>query len=70
MFWAFLESFVGSRIISFMLGPTVVVLGYLFYEQIARLKENAVSIITSVFVGCVTGIVSVITSAILVRIML
>ena len=50
----------GSRIISFMLGPTVVVLGYLLYGQIARLKENAVSIITSVFVGCVTGIVSVI----------
>ena len=40
----------GSRIISFMLGPTVVVLGYLLYEQIAQLKENAVSIITSVFV--------------------
>ncbi len=50
----------GSRIISFMLGPTVVALGYLLYEQIARLKENAVSIITSVFVGCVTGIISVI----------
>ena len=46
----------GSRIISFMLGPTVVVLGYLLYEQMAQLKENAVSIITSVFVGCVTGI--------------
>ena len=45
----------GSRIISFMLGPTVVVLGYLLYEQIAQLKENAVSIITSVFVGCITG---------------
>ena len=26
----------GSRIISFMLGPTVVVLGYLLYEQIAQ----------------------------------
>ena len=50
----------GSRIISFMLGPTVVVLGYLLYEQIERLKANAVSIITSVFVGCVTGIISVI----------
>lgn len=50
----------GSRIISFMLGPTVVALGYLLYEQIARLKENAVSIFTSVFVGCVTGILSVI----------
>ena len=43
-----------------MLGPTVVVLGYLLYEQVAHLRENAVSIITSVFVGCVTGILSVI----------
>lgn len=50
----------GSRIISFMLGPTVVVLGYLLYEQVARLRENALSIITSVFVGCVTGILSVV----------
>lgn len=50
----------GSRIISFMLGPTVVVLGYLLYEQVAHLRENAVSIITSVFVGCVTGILSVV----------
>lgn len=50
----------GSRMISFMLGPTVVVLGYLLYEQLAQLKENAVSIITSVFVGCVTGILSVV----------
>ena len=32
----------GSRMISFMLGPTVVALGYLLYEQIAQLKENAV----------------------------
>lgn len=50
----------GSRIISFMLGPTVVVLGYLLYEQVALLRENALSIITSVFVGCVTGILSVV----------
>ena len=50
----------GSRMISFMLGPTVVVLGYLLYEQMAQLKENAVSIITSVFVGCITGVLSVI----------
>lgn len=50
----------GSRIISFMLGPTVVVLGYLLYEQMAHLKANALSIVTSVFVGCITGILSVI----------
>ncbi|NCE71920.1 LrgB family protein [Odoribacter sp. Z80] len=53
----------GSRILNFLLGPTVVVLGYLLYEQIAQLKANALSIITSVFVGCVTGILSVIAIA-------
>lgn len=53
----------GSRIISFLLGPTVVVLGYLLYEQLATLRENALSILTSVFVGCVTGIFSVIYMA-------
>lgn len=53
----------GSRIINFMLGPTVVVLGYLLYEQMAHLKANAISIITAVFVGCVTGILSVIIIA-------
>ena len=50
----------GSRIISCLLGPTVVVLGYLLYEQLSLLRENVVSIVTSVFVGCVTGIFSVI----------
>lgn len=50
----------GSRIISFLLGPTVVVLGYLLYEQLSLLRENVVSIVTSVFIGCVTGIFSVI----------
>lgn len=53
----------GSRIISFLLGPTVVVLGYLLYEQLAILRENALSILISVFVGCVTGIFSVIYMA-------
>lgn len=50
----------GSRIISFMLGPTVVVLGYLLYEQMEHLRKNAVSILSSVFVGCVVGLTSVI----------
>lgn len=50
----------GSRILSFMLGPSVVVLGYLLYEQVEHLKANAVSIVTSVFVGCIVGILSVV----------
>ncbi|WP_251620060.1 LrgB family protein [Odoribacter lunatus] len=50
----------GSRIITFLLGPSVVVLGYLLYEQVACLKENMISILTAVFVGSVVGILSVI----------
>ncbi len=50
----------GSRIITFLLGPSVVVLGYLLYEQVVCLKENLVSILTAVFVGSAVGILSVI----------
>ena len=37
----------GSRMIHFMLGPSVVSLGYILYEQVAHLKKNAISIIRS-----------------------
>ena len=47
-----------SHLIHFMLGPSVVALGYVLYEQIQYLKGN--SILTSVFVGSIVGIVSVI----------
>ena len=50
----------GSRI---LLGPTVVALGYLLYEQREHLKANGISILTSVFVGSVIGIVSVVLIA-------
>lgn len=50
----------GSRIINFLLGPTVVVLGYLLYEQVEHLRANVYSILTAVFVGCVCGILTVI----------
>lgn len=50
----------GSHIIHFMLGPSVVALGYVLYEQIQYLKGNVVSILTSVFIGAIVGIVSVI----------
>lgn len=50
----------GSRIITFMLGPAVVVLGYLLYEQVEHLRANMLSILTAVFVGCLTGVASVI----------
>lgn len=53
----------GSQFVSFMLGPSVVALGYVLYEQINYLKGNVISILTAIFLGSVTGIVSVIILA-------
>ena len=50
----------GSYLIHFMLGPSVVALGYVLFEQMKYLKGNVVSILTSVFVGAIVGIISVI----------
>ena len=50
----------GSHMVHFMLGPSVVALGYVLYNQMQYLKGNVVSILTSVFVGAIVGIVSVI----------
>lgn len=50
----------GSRIISFLLGPTVVVLGYLLYEQVEHLRANVFSILTAVFAGSLCGVLTVI----------
>lgn len=50
----------GSHLIHFLLGPSVVALGYVLYEQIQYLKGNVISILTAVFVGAIVGIVSVI----------
>lgn len=50
----------GSRLIHFMLGPSVVALGYVLYEQLRYIKGNVVSILTAIFVGAIVGIVSVI----------
>jgi len=53
----------GSHLIDFMLGPSVVALGYTLYTQIASIKENLVSILTALFVGSITGIGSVLILA-------
>ncbi|MFR7875438.1 MAG: LrgB family protein [Butyricimonas paravirosa] len=53
----------GSRMINFLLGPSVVALGYVLWEQVEYMKSNAVSIMTSIFVGSLVGIVSVICIA-------
>lgn len=53
----------GSRFVSFMLGPSVVALGYILYEQLNYLKGNVVSILTAISIGSVVGIFSVIILA-------
>ena len=55
------ESFAaGSNIIHFMLGPAVVALGLVLYDQMAYLKGNILSMLTAVGVGSIIGVVSVI----------
>lgn len=52
-----------TRILNFMLGPSVVALGYILYEQIEYIKGNVVSMLTAVFIGSVVGIASVLLTA-------
>ena len=52
-----------TRILNFMLGPSVVALGYVLYEQIGHIKGNVVSILTAVFTGSVVGITGVVLIA-------
>jgi len=49
-----------TRILNFMLGPSVVALGYVLYEQIEHIKGNVLSILTSVFIGSIVGVASVV----------
>lgn len=49
-----------TEMISFLLGPTVVSLGYVLYEQIDHIRKNVTSILVSTFIGSIVGVVSVI----------
>lgn len=50
-----------NSLIDFLLGPSVVALGYTLYEQINYIKGKVITILTSVLVGSFVGIISVIT---------
>lgn len=50
----------GSELIDFLLGPSVVSLGYVLYEQSSHLKGRMTSILLSLFVGSLLGILSVV----------
>ncbi len=49
-----------TYLIHFMLGPSVVALGYLLHKQIGHIKGNIASIAAALFIGAIVGIVSVI----------
>jgi len=53
----------GTELIHFMLGVSVVALGYLLYEQLEQVKGRLATILTSVVVGSIVGIVSVVLIA-------
>lgn len=50
----------GSRLITFLLGPTVVALGYNMHKQVKHIKNNLGSILATISVGSLVGIISVI----------
>lgn len=59
----FLEFTNKTHLMNFMLGPSVVALGYVLFEQLEHIKGNVISILTSVLAGCVVGIISVVLIA-------
>lgn len=50
----------GSHLISFLLGPTVVALGYVLHKQIRYIKGNVIAILSTIIVGSVVGVMSVV----------
>lgn len=49
-----------TYMIDFLLGPSVVALGYALYRQVSHMKANMVTILVSMVVGCVVGVGSVV----------
>ncbi len=50
----------GTEFIDFLLGPTVVALGLLLYDQIKYIKGNVIAMTVSIFIGSLTSVLSVI----------
>lgn len=53
----------GSKLIDFFLKAAVVALGVPLYQQLEKIKKQAVHIVVSQFAGCVVGVVSVVLIA-------
>lgn len=50
----------GSHMIHFMLGPSVVALGYILHQQVVHLRGNVLSIMIAITVGAMVGIASIV----------
>ena len=50
----------GTAFLDFLLGPTVVALGYLLYEQIEHLRGREIAIFAATIIGAFIGITSVV----------
>ena len=50
----------GSRMIHFMLGPSVVALGYILYQQVGHLRGTVIAIMVALTVGAMVGIASIV----------
>jgi len=50
----------GGKLLSFFLGPSIVALGVFFFEKYQEIKKNLLPFLTSIFIGGITGILSVI----------
>ncbi|GAB3959415.1 LrgB family protein [Spirosoma harenae] len=55
--------FAKAHLLNFMVGPSVVALGYILFEQIENFKGHIGAILLSVLVGCIIAIVSVVLTA-------
>jgi predicted murein hydrolase (TIGR00659 family) len=53
----------GAKLIEFFLKPAVVALGVPLYQQLERIKKQALQILISQLAGCITGVVSVVLIA-------
>ncbi|MDO6802786.1 LrgB family protein [Wenyingzhuangia sp. 1_MG-2023] len=53
----------GSKLIEFFLKPAIVALGVPLYQQLGKIKKQAIPILVSQLVGCVAGVVSVVLIA-------
>lgn len=48
------------QVIDYMLGMSVVSLGYLLYENLKLIRSNALPILVAVVLGCIAGVISVV----------